>query len=237
MYIDDVEVAKEAEIPKLDEYWLKMIESGLALEPLLQKPEWFDEEHPVELTIEMLKTVPEIGEDNLKRQMEQYNKALTDGLNPTEVLNPYRANNLSKFQIPAISIFGMGDLSKPYEETVQRLIGEENIPVIKDRVSLLNKIIAEGKNNPKLKKELEERVLSGGLTEEKKEEYQSTIDRINEAPVMNRQDFMAVYSLGRLLARIIRERFGMDLPEESPGQLLTEVLGREPAKIAVAEGV
>lgn len=205
-----------------NEVWVTTIENNICLEPLLNMPDWFDEESPKIISRNRLNKVPGI----TGRAIERYKQARlrfrddpNEEMRINERMNPFRGNVLTTILTPAKEIFKKSDVDNQVRETMDelwnRVAYRKNLS---HRSYVVNQMIDEefNKATPDLGKI---------------EALKSLNTRIAEMSKMNPDEVKRIYQIGRYAVDVAKGRprtqtdsLGTSLPEFKELDVDTELM-------------
>ena len=222
--------SEDVESRRSRNFALGAIEAGLSLEPLLQKAEWFNEDHPVKITEKMLLSVPGVTENTLKRFRKIDTSRLTTEEDITrttnEYMNPFRGNSLTLILPMAKAIFEGTNLTNEYTQKAKAMFGDKTAE-IQAAIKKMFDIIAYRKNMGHQSDKLNEQIsddLWYGENASRQANSAMMVGEIKEAAQIPVEEIKAVYALGRLARYVINSCDGVDTGSDDVNQLLENVL-------------
>lgn len=204
--------------------WLGMLENALILEPLVDKPEWFDESQPTHLTEEML---GEVGGAYTGKLIDRFRYLTNHSEIPDEDMNPFRSNNLGmKILTPAGAVFESGVMAGDAKKSAEELF-PNRIKEIVSQIKKINEIIQNRKQagaRTRYHRELAKKAMSEN-DQSRAEEESSRAESIESHTKMRSDEVKVIFALGKLTDYVLRK--SMNLPQEyvsDPKRLLAEAL-------------
>lgn len=213
-----------------ESFELVTVENALTVEPLLNAPELFNEEHPVMITELLLRTYPWVTQDIINR-FQEARKQFAGYKDATKLVNermsPFRGNVTTAIFGPALQVFKEQGGNEKYRAKAKEIFGDNYESIIRQAEKLMERISYRKSIGHKderiddlLTKEMKRvRPNEGILT--RLRNMRSEILRIAKNP---EEDLRKVFVLGKLTSIAIREADGKGQKFSNRVQLLEEFL-------------
>ncbi len=213
-----------------ENFELPIVEKALVVEPLLNAPELFNEEHPVMITELLLRTYPWVTQEIINRFQEARKQFAGDknkNVFVNERMSPFRGNVTTAIFGPALQVFKAGGGNEEYRAKAKEIYGDSYEPIIRQEEKIMERINYRKRIGHKDEK------IDGLISEEMKrskpnvkllKDLRELRDEIKEASKNPEDDLRKAFILGKLTSIAIREAEGKNQRYTNREELVEEFL-------------
>ncbi len=215
---------------KPEGFELPIVESALAIEPLLDAPELFDEEHPVMITELLLRTYPWVTQEIINRFQEAKKQFASDknkNMLVNERMSPFRGNATTTIFGPAIQVFKESGGNEIYREKAKEVYGDNYEPIIRQEEKIIERINYRkriGHRDEKIDRLISEEMKRAKPNEKLLSDLRVLRDEIKLASKNPEEDLRKAFILGKLTSIAIREAEGKNQRYTNREELVEEFL-------------